>query len=68
MNLRRSWLRNGLPVAVIAVLAFAGEGLLHSEPDWLIFLVAIACGLVVAGFTGLARRDADRPSASRRRP
>jgi hypothetical protein len=68
MNLRRSWLWNGLPVAVMAVIAFAGEGLLHSEPDWLIFLVAIASGLVVAGFTRPARRAADRPSASRRRP
>jgi bacteriorhodopsin len=42
----RAW--SVLPVILMGVIAFVGESLLHDEPDWVVFAVAIGAGLVVA--------------------
>jgi hypothetical protein len=39
----------------MGVIAFVGESLLHDEPDWVIFAVALAAGLLVALLVRLAR-------------
>jgi hypothetical protein len=40
--------------AIFFVIAFVGEAILRDEPDWLIFLVAIAAGLLVAALMRVA--------------
>jgi hypothetical protein len=57
---RASWAWSVLPVILMGMIAFVGESLLHDEPDWVIFAVAIGAGLVVAVLLRLARVVARR--------
>jgi hypothetical protein len=49
-------LRTCLAPAAFGVIAFVGESILHDAPDWLIFVVAVIAGVLVAGLMRLVDR------------